>query len=403
MTKFHLFADSNEGTVRDKLGKSEYSYFFVLKYFESLLRHMGEIEVHTDSPSRPTNLNLDEEMLFIFKAPHNIPKEALKYAIPVFAWESDTLPSESWQEDERNNWYYVFRNSPGTITHCQFSADQVKKEIGDDYPIAVIPAPLWDKYAPLATLPRSNNWSLNVDGYVADTWNPPTDSVNIPQASSRIDFNGVVYTFVFNPNDGRKQWTEAVTAFIAAHEHNPNATLILKLIQSDPIPGIQAVWDAVNYLGYFKCRVVAIQSFLEKDTYDQLIAGTTFALNSSSGEGQCLPLLEFMSAGIPAVAPCHTAMADYIFPNTSFIVKNTQSWQSWAHDPRMLLRCLRFPVVWDSLRNAFLESYQVATEDQARYQEMSKNATNFMKDFCSEEVLIKKIGEFISQVKSYNS
>ena len=142
MTKFHLYADSNEGNVRDKLGKSEYSYFFVLKYFESLLQHLGETEVHIDAPSKPTNLNLDEEMLFIFKAPHNIPNEALQYAIPVFAWESDTIPSESWYEDDRNNWYYVFRNSPGTITHCQFSAEQVKKEIGDDYPIAVIPAPL---------------------------------------------------------------------------------------------------------------------------------------------------------------------------------------------------------------------------------------------------------------------
>ena len=133
MTKFHLFADSNEGNVRDKLGKSEYSYFFVLKYFESLLQHLGETEVHIDAPSKPTNFNLDEEMLFIFKAPHNIPNEALQYAIPVFAWESDTIPSESWQEDERNNWYYVFRNSPGTITHCQFSAEQVKKEILVDF------------------------------------------------------------------------------------------------------------------------------------------------------------------------------------------------------------------------------------------------------------------------------
>ena len=403
MTKFYLYADFTEENVRDKLGKSDYSYFFVLKYFESLLQHIGETEVLTDPPTRPTNLNLDEEMLLLFMPPHKIPNEALQYAIPVFAWEYDTIPSESWQEDERNNWYYIFRNSPGAITHCQFSAEQVKKEIGDDYPIAVILAPLWDKYAPLTTLPRSNNWSLNIDGFVVDSWNPPTDSGNIPQASSCIDFSGVVYTFVFNPNDGRKQRTEAVTAFIAAHEHNPNATLILKLIQSDPVSGIQVVWDTINHLGYFKCRVIAIQSYLEKDRYDQLIAGTTFALNSSSGEGQCLPLLEFMSAGIPAVAPCHTAMADYIFPNTSFIVKNTQSWQSWAHDPRMLLRCLRFPVVWDSLRNAFLESYQVATEDPARYQEMSQNATNFMKDFCSEEVLIKKIGDFISQVKSYNS
>jgi hypothetical protein len=60
-------------------------------------------------------------------------------------------------------------------------------------------------------------------------------------------------------------------------------------------------------------------------------------------------------------------------------------------------------VVWDSLRNAFLGSYKVATEDSARYEEMSQNATKFMKDFCSEEVLLQKLNTFIAQVKSYNS
>ena len=69
----------------------------------------------------------------------------------------------------------------------------------------------------------------------------------------------------------------------------------------------------------------------------------------------------------------------------------------------MLLRCFRFPVVWDSLRNAFLDSYKVATEDQARYDEMAQNSTKFMKGFCSEEVLIQKLREFIAQVQSYNS
>jgi hypothetical protein len=403
MPNFRLYATHNEGNVRDKLGKSDYSYWFVLKYFESLMPHLGETEVLTDSPVRPAELDLGEEMLLAFTPPHKVPKEALQYAIPVFAWEFDTIPNESWLDDDRNNWYHVFRNSPGAITHCQFSADQVKNEIGDDYPIAVIPAPLWDKYAPLAARPRTDKWSLFVDGYVADSWNPPIDAENIVKSASSLEFNGVAYTFVFNPNDGRKEWTAAVTAFIAAHENNPNATLILKLIQSDPVLGVNAVWDAINHLGSFDCRVVAIQSHLEKDAYDQLIAGTTFALNASSGEGQCLPLLEFMSAGTPAVAPCHTAMTDYIFSNTSFIVENTKSWHSWPHDPRMLLRCFRFPVVWDSLRNAFLDSYKVATEDQARYDEMAQNATQFMKDFCSEEVLIRKLDAFIAQVMSYNS
>ncbi len=403
MTNFHLYAAHNEKNIRDKLGKSDYSYWFVLKYFETLMSQLGDTDVLFESPVRPPNLDLEKDILLVFAPPHKIPLEALHYAIHAFAWEFDTIPSESWLDEDRNNWYHVFRNSPGAITHCQFSADQVKKEIGEDYPIAVIPAPLWDRYQELSTRPRVDSWSIDFDGFLADSWNPPADPKNFIQSSSKVEFNGVVYTFVFNPNDGRKQWPEAVTAFIAAHENNSNATLILKLIQSGPTLGIQAVWDVVAYLGSFECRVVVIQSHLEKDAFNQLISGTTFTLNSSSGEGQCLPLLEFMSAGTPAIAPCHTAMKDYIFPETSFIVENTQSWNSWPHDPRMLLRCFRFPVVWDSLRNAFIDSYEVATEDQARYSDMSKNATRFMKSYCSEEVVFEKLKKFVAQVKSYNS
>lgn len=403
MTKFHLYAAHNEANVRDKLGKSDYSYWFVLKYFETLMSQLGETDVLPVSPVRPKDLDLEEDILLVFTPPHKIPFEALHYAIPVFAWEFDTIPNESWLDDERNDWYHVFRNSPGSITHCQFSAEQVRNEIGDEYPIAVIPAPLWDKFQNLSHQPRTDRWSLHIDGYIGDSWNPPTDSKNIEESSSIVDFNGIVYTFVFNPNDGRKQWPEAITAFIAAHENNSNATLILKLIQSDPVLGIQAVWSVIEHLGSFDCRVVAIQSHLAKDAFDQLITGTTYALNSSSGEGQCLPLLEFMSAGTPAVAPSHTAMKDYIFSDTSFIVENTQSWNSWPHDPRMLFRCFRFPVVWDSLRTAFIDSYQVATEDHARYDEMSRNATRFMKTFCSEEVLIEKLRSFVAHVKLFNS
>jgi hypothetical protein len=104
MTKFRLYATHNEGNVRDKLGKSDYSYWFVLKYFESLMPHLGETEVLADSPVRPVELDLNEEMLLAFTPPHKVPNEALQYAIPVFAWEFDTIPNESWLDDDRNNW-----------------------------------------------------------------------------------------------------------------------------------------------------------------------------------------------------------------------------------------------------------------------------------------------------------
>ena len=399
MTKYQLYAFYNEGNIQNQLGKADYSYWFVLKYFQALIPQFGDVEVLVEPPVRPEIIDLDSEMLFCFMPPHKIPKAVINYAIPVFAWEFDTIPDEVWLDDERNNWYDVLKRSPGAVTHCGFVAETIKKKLGADYPIAVLTAPLWNQFCHLVDKPRQEKWELEIDGFVADSWNPPSPKEIIQKSQTRIEFSGVTYTFVFNPNDGRKQWPEAISAFIAAHRDNRNATLILKLIQINPILGIQAVWETIEHLLPFSCRIVTIQSHLNTIDFEHLIVGTTFALNSSSGEGQCLPLLEFMSAGVPAVAPQHTAMADYINAENSIIAENTRAWQSWSHDPRMLLRCFQFPIIWDSLRLAFEKSFDIAVNDPAKYAEMSSAATRLMKNYCSEEIVLEKLQTFIDKVR----
>jgi hypothetical protein len=106
-----------------------------------------------------------------------------------------------------------------------------------------------------------------------------------------------------------------------------------------------------------------------------------------------------MSSGVPAIAPQHTAMADYIDSDNSIIIESTKSWSSWSHDPRMLLRCFRFPIIWDSLRVAFEKSYEIAVNDSAKYTEMSAAATNRMKNYCSEESIIGKLESFVEEVR----
>jgi glycosyltransferase involved in cell wall biosynthesis len=399
MKNFQLYASHYEGNIRSELGKADYSYWFVLKYFQALIPKFGHVEVLTDLPVMPEIIDLDSEMLFCFMPPHKIPKTIINYAIPVFAWEFDTIPDEVWLDDKRNNWYYVLKRSPGAITHSEFVAETIKKKLGTDYPIAVLTAPLWDRFSHLVSKPRRDKWELEIEGFVTDSWNPPTPKETIPKTRTKVQFSGITYTFVFNPNDDRKQWPEAISAFIAAHGDNPNATLILKLIQSNPLVGIQVVWEAIEHLLPFSCRIVAIQSHLDTNDFEQLIVGTTFALNSSSGEGQCLPLLEFMSAGVPTVAPQHTAMADYINSENSIIVENTRAWHSWSHDPRMLLRCFQFPILWDSLRISFEKSYGIAINDPAKYAEMSAAATERMKNHCSEELIQGKLQAFIEEVR----
>jgi glycosyltransferase involved in cell wall biosynthesis len=85
-------------------------------------------------------------------------------------------------------------------------------------------------------------------------------------------------------------------------------TLVFKLVHHDRDRSCAAVLLELRKLAPFHCRVVVIHGFLEDAIYDELILATTYAVNSSRGEGQCLPLMEFMAAGRPAVAPTHTAL-----------------------------------------------------------------------------------------------
>ena len=116
MTKYLLYASHNEATIRSQLGKADYSYWFVLKYFQALIPKFGDVEVLIDPPVRPDVIDLNSEMLFCFMPPHKIPKTVTNYAIPVFAWEFDTIPDEVWLDDERNDWYHVLKRSPGAVT-----------------------------------------------------------------------------------------------------------------------------------------------------------------------------------------------------------------------------------------------------------------------------------------------
>ena len=118
---------------------------------------------------------------------------------------------------------------------------------------------------------------------------------------------GVVYTAVLNPRDDRKHWQDIVRAFCSSLREHDDATLVLKLIGSMDA-GYGPLAALLARLRPFRCRVVATDAYLSGGLYERLARASTYAVNAASGEGQCLPLMEFMSCGTPAIAPCHTGM-----------------------------------------------------------------------------------------------
>jgi glycosyltransferase involved in cell wall biosynthesis len=416
-----IHSETTESTLHGNLGRAEYSYYFVVKAFRPVLTRLGIVVPVRDPVRDVTAIHANaaqhgEECVFLsFAAPHNTPLGLSCQTIPVFAWEFDTLPNEVWDDDPRNDWGYVLRRTGRAITHSGFAADTTRAALGRDFPVASIPAPVWDTHAGLfkaagngPALPAG--MTVQVAGRVIDTraidlslYNSPERRVNgwapLPHASegtTRLRLDGVVYTTVLNPHDGRKNWIDMLDAFVWGLRNQADATLILKLTHSEPDGAISRMLERLSKLTPFLCRVVLIDGYLSDDDYARLMSATTFAVNSSHGEGQCLPLMEFMSAGKPAVTPDHSAMADYATTENAFLVASSPEPAFWPHDPRNIYRTLRRRLVFESLMKAFTDSYAVARRDPLRYAAMSEAAHETMRAHCSEAETIRRLRPILS-------
>lgn len=213
-----------------------------------------------------------------------------------------------------------------------------------------------------------------------------------------IDLEGVVYTSILNPQDGRKNWEDILTAFCLAFKDKEDATLILKMTYKDLGGYLDDVFTLFCQLHPFKCRVIVVHGYVSGDEYDALMASTTYIVNASRSEGQCLPLMEYMSAGIPAIAPDNTAMADYITEQNAFIVESSPEPHYWPHDPQQIFTTLWYRPSWESLYNAYLASYESASGSPEAYTKMSEQAQASLYQFCSLEVLTERLESLLTRV-----
>ena len=406
---FFVYSTESDSSISKNLGAADYSYFFVMKVFLPVLRRLGRVEIvkkleKLDAKYAAVKARGETALLLAFTPPHKTPPGLNCPTIPVFAWEYSTIPNESWANDWRHNWVQVLSGMEAAITHSRFAETAVKEVLNSDYPIASLPAPLWDKFAALyrpETSPISAAWKISVKGVVLDSHQlglRETHNVNTPvftPKQQRLVLEGIVYTSVFNPNDGRKNWTDMLSAFCFAFREQPNVTLLMKLAFFDSDLACNMVWSEMKKNAPFQCRVVAVQGYLEGESYRQLVANTTYIVNSSYGEGQCLPLMEFMSAGKPAIAPDHSGMADYINAENAFVVRSNREWTHWPHDPRLVLRAFRYQIDWESLRDAFLDSFAIAANETEKYKAMAARANRELEQHCSQIAIAKRLQEFL--------
>ncbi len=417
----------DENSIAENLGLPEYSYWFVRKAFRRVLSRFG-VPVGVTDPTREVDrihhaakAHGIDSVFLSYNPPHHLPVGLDCPTVPVFAWEYDTIPNEVWENEPRNNWAAVLSSLPAAVTHCSFTADAVRRELGANYPIWSIPAPVFESNAPKAF--SAQGWrdsfeivlsrGVAIDSRAIDLalFRPdrPDDrgyhalrlldvAAQTSRPALRLSLRGVIYNAVFNPVDGRKNWMDMIVGFIAAFRDQADATLIIKITHRSLIDGALPILNHLSRLGDFACRVILVHGLLADDEYSGLVEATSFAVNTSNGEGQCLPLMEFMSAGRPAVAPRHTAMLDYVNAENSFIVSSGMRQATWAHDPRQVIRCLRHEISVADLVRQFRASFVVARDDPDRYRSMSVAATQSLRAYCSDAVVLERLSNVLAHM-----
>lgn len=524
---FILYSDVNDRSISQSLGRPEYSYYFVLKAYRPVLESLGPVHVVSSvaevDPLYRQLQQAGQECLFLsFTPPNKTPTDVQCPMVCVVAWEYDSIPSEDWSDDPRQDWSQTLARHGRVITLSSHTAQAIRRALGEDFPVLVLPTPLWERFAqvrqqypsapinPGTTLQikgciiDSRTLGLSADGLIAPILNeqeletrgltveesapesvapPPltlrrrafitkhylregyrgvaTDTEHrplfllkhnlllwyreavrdlIPIAVRRqlvglrsappapvpeplpvattvsqalapdehpqahlpdtteqveIDVSGVVYVSVFNPDDGRKNWHQLITAFCWALRDAEDATLVLKITQNDLSTYYVHLITLLSQLSPFACRVVVMHGYLEDQEFARLYGAASFYVNASRCEGLCLPLMEFMSCARPVIAPNHTAMGDYMDERVGFIVKSSHEPTIWPEDARILYRTLRHRPDWGSLKTAYEDSYAMAKKRPQDYQAMATAASERMRDYCSFAPVQQRLAQFL--------
>ena len=424
---FLIYSHTTKVGFSNNPGLPEHSDYFTLKEFRPVLEKLGKVMIVENPETEVDPIYMEckargEQCVFLsFSPPH---KTALDLACPtisVLTWEFDTIPNEIWDNDPRNDWRYCFGKLGWAITQSEFAVKAIKAAMGDDFPVVSISAPVWDRFEQVRqTIPHMTTLAktrLMTNGVIFDSRttslsvyapNWSASSPEAPQTSQEtkemmvageipIDIEGVVYTTTFCPYDGRKNWFDMFFSFCWAFRDVEDATLIMELTHRDNSLAMETFKKCLYQLTPFKCRIIAIQGPLSDHNYEQLAAVTTYCLNTSHGEGQCLPLMEFMSDGIPAVDPRHTSMGDYVDERVAFLDNASAQPTCWPQDNvRMAYRTKCYRIDCESMVNALLESYRVAKENPERYVSMSRAANARLKQHCSRAIVQEKLRDFIS-------
>jgi glycosyltransferase involved in cell wall biosynthesis len=175
---FILYSDVNDRSISQSLGRPEYSYYFVLKAYRPVLESLGRVHVVASpqevDPLYRQLLAAGESSVFLsFTPPQNTPTDLECPTICVVAWEFDSIPDETWDNDPRQDWTQMLARQGRVITLSSHTARAIRRAMGDDFPVLVLPTPLWENFAAIrqqhVPAPINPGATLAIKGCIFDS------------------------------------------------------------------------------------------------------------------------------------------------------------------------------------------------------------------------------------------
>jgi glycosyltransferase involved in cell wall biosynthesis len=419
--------------IPHRCGDESYSYYFVFRAFAPLLarwcrvheiaHELSELKAALEAARRDGRACAHLSFLplqHVTVAP-GVPNIAFPF------WEYPDIPDRDVAGNPRNNWVRVAEKLDMILTACDFTRSALVRA-GVRTPIHVVPVPIVEAYfhvpdwsagqrvvldCPCYVLPQPRVAqslacrlaSCAVRSLTQRFWPAAHESLPIAyRPSDQLEVAGIVYTSVFNPFDLRKNWQELMVSFLRALGDCDDATLVLKLAVSRSMAreGLHNVLSFYRRLRFRHCaKLAVIAAYLTDEQMVEMSRASTFYLNASRAEGACLPLQDFLAAGRPAVAPAHTAMAEYIDDTLAFVVPAHGERTHWPCDPQRRPTTHWHVVERSALERRIRESYEMARHDAARHRRMASQARQRMREFASAQSVWPRLAEALGAVSFY--
>jgi hypothetical protein len=175
---FILYSDVNDSSISQSLGRPEYSYYFVLKAYRPVLESLGRVHIVSSAAEvDPLYRQLQEagqESLFLsFSPPHKTPVDLQCPMVCVVAWEFDSIPAEHWDNDSRHDWSQTLARHGRVITLSSHTAQAIRRTLGEDFPVLVLPTPLWERFDEVRqqypSAPVNPGTTLQIKGCIIDS------------------------------------------------------------------------------------------------------------------------------------------------------------------------------------------------------------------------------------------